>query len=71
MDGAILDNEMLIAAVEQRPPFWMASHRLHKDKLVKAAMWWEVATAVLPGINIDGKLARGLSCDFHQHCYVL
>ncbi|KAL1483727.1 hypothetical protein MTO96_033001 [Rhipicephalus appendiculatus] len=54
MDGAFLDNEVLIAAVEQRPPLWMASHRQHKDKNVKAALWWEVAAAVLPGVNVDG-----------------
>ncbi|KAL1470649.1 hypothetical protein MTO96_040314 [Rhipicephalus appendiculatus] len=54
MDGAFLDNEVLIAAVKQRPPLWMASHRQHKDKNVKAALWREVAAAVLPGVNVDG-----------------
>ncbi|XP_075738421.1 uncharacterized protein LOC142784507 [Rhipicephalus microplus] len=53
MDGAFIDNEVLIAAVQHRLPLWMASHRQHKDKIVKAAMWREVAAAVLPNVNID------------------
>ncbi|KAH8034741.1 hypothetical protein HPB51_000835 [Rhipicephalus microplus] len=53
MDGAFIDNEILIAAVQHRLPLWMASHRHHKDKIVKAAMWREVAAAVLPNVNID------------------
>ncbi|KAL3216607.1 hypothetical protein MRX96_032933 [Rhipicephalus microplus] len=53
MDGAFIDNEILIAAVQHRLPLWMASHWQHKDKIVKAVMWREVAAAVLPNVNID------------------
>ncbi|KAL3186464.1 hypothetical protein MRX96_027507 [Rhipicephalus microplus] len=53
MDGAFIDNEILIAAVQHRLALWMASHRQHKNKIVKAAMWREVAAAVLPNVNID------------------
>ncbi|KAH8033459.1 hypothetical protein HPB51_013133 [Rhipicephalus microplus] len=53
MDGAFIDNKILITAVQHRLPLWMASHRQHKDKIVKAAMWREVAAAVLPNVNID------------------
>ncbi|KAL3226998.1 hypothetical protein MRX96_024501 [Rhipicephalus microplus] len=60
MDGAFIDNEILIAAVQHRLPLWMASHRQHKDKIVKAAMWREVAAAVLPNVNIGGKRRRSL-----------
>ncbi|KAL3170852.1 hypothetical protein MRX96_043924 [Rhipicephalus microplus] len=59
MDGAFIDNEILIAAVQHRLPLWMASHRQHKDKIVKAAMWREVAAAVLPNVNI-GDVRRSL-----------
>ncbi|KAH8030966.1 hypothetical protein HPB51_012434 [Rhipicephalus microplus] len=52
-DGAFIDNEILIAAVQHRLPLWIASHRQHKDEIVKAAMWREVAAAVLPNVNID------------------
>ncbi|KAH8037966.1 hypothetical protein MRX96_045270 [Rhipicephalus microplus] len=53
MDDAFIDNEILIAAVQHRLALWMASHWQHKDKIVKAAMWREVAAPVLPNVNID------------------
>ncbi|XP_037558326.1 transcription factor Adf-1 [Dermacentor silvarum] len=53
MAGMIIDAVLLIAAVEQRPALWMASHRQHKDKYVKAALWREVAAAVMPGVGIE------------------
>ncbi|XP_072145960.1 uncharacterized protein [Dermacentor andersoni] len=50
----IADTELLIAAVEQRPALWMARHREHKNKFVKAALWREVAAAVMPvGVGIE------------------
>ncbi|KAH7977920.1 hypothetical protein HPB49_003947 [Dermacentor silvarum] len=53
MAGMIINAELLIAAVEQQPALWMASHRQHKDKYVKAALWREVAAAVMPGVGIE------------------
>lgn len=54
------DTKLLIAAVEQRPALWMASHRQHNDKYVKAALWREVAATVMPGLGFEGKLTGGL-----------
>ncbi|XP_077507313.1 uncharacterized protein LOC144116456 [Amblyomma americanum] len=45
----VINNELLIAAVERRRSLWLASDRLHKNKNVKAALWREVAEDVLPG----------------------
>ncbi|KAL3226120.1 hypothetical protein MRX96_004556 [Rhipicephalus microplus] len=53
MGGVLNDNEILIAALQHRPALWIASHRQHKDKIVKATMWREVDAAVLPNVNID------------------
>ncbi|KAL3189178.1 hypothetical protein MRX96_003310 [Rhipicephalus microplus] len=53
MNGAFIDNEILIAAKQHSLPLWTASHRQHKDKIVKAAMWQDVAAAVLPNVIID------------------
>lgn len=50
---AHIDNEILIAAVQERPPLWLASHRQHKDKFVKAALWREVAAIVMPSMSIE------------------
>ncbi|KAH7957368.1 hypothetical protein HPB52_018148 [Rhipicephalus sanguineus] len=50
-----IDCELLIAAVQCRVPLWMASHKQHKDRNVKTALWSEVAAAVLP--NVDNKVA--------------
>ncbi|XP_054921362.1 uncharacterized protein [Dermacentor andersoni] len=51
-DGCI-NNETLIAEVQCRQPLWMASHKQHKDRNLKAALWTEVTAAVLPDINIQ------------------
>lgn len=60
MAAMVNDTKLLIAAVEQRPALWMASHRQHNDKYVKAALWREVAAAVMPGLGFEGKLTGGL-----------
>ncbi|KAH7960318.1 hypothetical protein HPB49_018626 [Dermacentor silvarum] len=57
MAAMVNDTKLLIAAVEQRPALWMASHRQHNDKYVKAALWREVAAAVMPGLGFEGHRA--------------
>ncbi|KAH6946482.1 hypothetical protein HPB50_013717 [Hyalomma asiaticum] len=50
---AHINNEILIAAVQETPPLWLARHRQHKDKFVKAALWREVAAIVMPAMGIE------------------
>ncbi|KAL3245493.1 hypothetical protein MRX96_017952 [Rhipicephalus microplus] len=54
MDGAFIDNEILIAAVQHRLSLWNGKPPAAQgQKIVKAAMWREVAAAMLPNVNID------------------
>lgn len=49
LSAMAVDNEKLISCVGSRTSLWLATHKDHKNRQVKDALWKEVGQIMYPG----------------------
>ncbi|KAL3191500.1 hypothetical protein MRX96_059869 [Rhipicephalus microplus] len=49
LSAMAVDNEKLISCVASRTSLWLATHKDHKNRQVKDALWKEVGQIMYPG----------------------
>lgn len=49
-----IDNERLISCVASRTSLWLATHKDHKNRKLKAALWREICAAMFTGKVSEG-----------------